>query len=173
MYSMGYRLLRICGTPESFEYRLKELNENFLIPRGYKQKLIDIQFERLRNLPGNNFEEKRNFSLEKKPKENNHEDRIIVPINFNPHMARPSMVMKKHYTAMIKKNENLKEVFPAPPRLKRKTHKDAPGWRKCGKPCPICPYTLPACSEVRSQNTEYTHKITQPLTCESENCIYY
>ena len=149
---MGYRLLRICSTPESFEYRLKELKENFLIPRGYKQKLIDVQFERLRNLPGNNFEEKRNFSLEKKPKENNHEDRIIVPINFNPHMARPSMVMKKHYTAMIKKNENLKEVFPAPPmpalrqpknlrrilccsrlkpvkrigRLKRKTHKDAP-----------------------------------------------
>ena len=99
---------------------------------------------------------------------------------------------------MIKKNENLKEVFPAPPmpalmqpkvrrifccsrlkpvkwigRLQRKAHKDAPGWRKCGKPCHICPYTLPACSEVRSQNSEYTHKITQPLTCDSENCIYY
>ena len=160
VYSMGYRLLRICSTPESFEFRLKELKENFLIPRGYKSKLIDGQFERLRNLPGTDYIEKRNLCLEKKMKENNHEDRIIVPMNFNPHMAKPSLVMRKHYTAMIKKNENLKEVFPAPPmpalrqpknlrrilccsrlkllkrinRLKRKTHQDAPGWRKCGKP---------------------------------------
>ena len=37
--------------------------------RGYKTNLIDVQFERLRNLPGNNFEEKRYFSLKKKRKE--------------------------------------------------------------------------------------------------------
>ena len=32
--------------------------------------------------------------------------------------------------------------------LKRKTHTDAPGWRKCGKPCHIWPYTLPAGNEL-------------------------
>ena len=84
----------------------------------------------------------------------------------------------------IKKNENLKEVFPAPPmpalrqpknlrrilccsrlkpvkrigRLQRKAHKNAPVWRKCGKPCHICPYTLPACYEARSHNSECTNK---------------
>ena len=122
-----------------------------------------------------------------------------MPIGFNPHMAKPSNVMRKHYNAMIKKNENLKEVFPAPPmpalrqppnlrrllcgsklhpvkragRVKRATHKDAPGWRKCGKPCHICPFTLPACHEVVGQVTGYRHQIVEPVTCDSANCIYY
>ena len=48
-------------------------------------------------------------------RDNKHKDRIIVPIDYNPHMAKPGDVLRKHYNAMIRKNENLKEVFPAPP----------------------------------------------------------
>ena len=114
-------------------------------------------------------------------------------------MAKPADVLRKHFNAMIKKNENLKEVFPAPPmaalrqppnlrrilcgsklhpvkraeRVKRGTHKDAPGWKKCGKPCHICPFTLPDCHEVVGQVTSYRHHIEEPVSCESENCIYY
>jgi hypothetical protein len=199
VYSMAFRMLRICSDEDSFEARLSELKNNFLIPRGYTPKLIDGQFERIRKLPGNTFEEKRFYSLEKQVRENRHKDRIIVPIDYNPHMAKPADVLRKHYNAMIRKNETLKEVFPAPPmpalrqppnlrrilcgsklhpvrraeRVKRGTHKDAPGWKKCGKPCHICPFTLPDCHEVVSQVTGYRLKIVEPVSCDSANCIYY
>ena len=58
VYSMAFRLLRICSTAKSFEFRLNELKNNSLIPRGYKPKIVDCQFDRVRKLPGNTFEEK-------------------------------------------------------------------------------------------------------------------
>ena len=199
VYSMAFRLLRICSTEEKFEFRLKELKQDFLIPRGYKPKVIDYQFSRVKGLPGSTYEEKRFSSLEKQPKEDKNKDRIIVPIDYNPHMAKPTEVMRKHYNAMIKKNKSLEEIFPAPPmpalrqppnlrrilcgsklnpvkranRVRRGTHKDAPGWKKCGKPCHICPFTLPDNSEVVSQVTGYRHRILDPVNCDSSNCIYY
>jgi hypothetical protein len=39
---------------------------------------------------------------------------VIVPIDFNPQMAKPGDLIGKHYNAMVKKNKHLKEVFPAP-----------------------------------------------------------
>ena len=100
---------------------------------------------------------------------------------------------------MIKKDPKLKEIFPGPPmpalrqpknlrrilcksklnpvkrinNLRRGTHKNAPGWKNCRKPCHICPFTLPDCSEVVGQITGYKHHITEPVNCESQNCIYY
>ena len=100
---------------------------------------------------------------------------------------------------MIRKNDKLVEFFPAPPmpalrqpknlrrilcssklkpvqrsnRLQRGTHKNAPGWKKCSKPCHICPFTLPDCQEVMGQISGYKHKIKEPLNCESQNCVYY
>ena len=103
-----------CSSEQMFESRLKELKCDFLMPRGYKSKIVDTQFDRIRGLPGNNFEEKRLFSLEKQTKEDKNKDRIIVPIDYNPHIAKPSEVMRKHYNAMIKKNETLQE-FSLPP----------------------------------------------------------
>ena len=199
VYSMGFRILRICSSQFCFESRLEELKQKFLIPRGYTPKMIDNAFEKVRNLPGDSFEDKRANALQKKEKVDNTKDRIVVPLDFNPHMAKPSDVLNKHYRGMIKKNEGLLEVFPNPPmaglrqpknlrriicssklfpvsrtdRVKRQTHTDAPGWRKCGKPCPVCPYTLPACSEVVGQVNGYTHTIQEPVRCNTENCIYY
>jgi hypothetical protein len=196
---MAFRLLRICSSEESFESRLKELKDDFLIPRGYKSKIVEYQFDRVRGLSGNTFEEKRLFSLKKQTKEDKNKDRIIVSLDFNPHMAKPTEVMRKHYNTMLKKNENLKEFFPAPPmpalrqppnlrrilcgsklhpirranRVQRGTHKDAPGWKKCGKPCHICPFTLPDCSSVVSQVNGYEHQILDPVSCDSTNCVYY
>ena len=40
VYSMAFRLLRICSQEENFKKRLRELKEDFLIPRGYKSKII-------------------------------------------------------------------------------------------------------------------------------------
>ena len=105
-------------------------------------------------------------------------------------MANPGQVLKKHF--------NLKECFPAPPmpglrqgknirrilcrsrlhpikrldRVRRGTHKDAPGWKSCRKPCHICPFTLPNCDKVTGNNG-FEHKILHPVNCESQNCVYY
>ena len=46
-YSLAFRLLRICGSQELFEDRLKELKNDFLIPRNFKAKLIDTEFEKV------------------------------------------------------------------------------------------------------------------------------
>ena len=93
------------------------------------------------------------------------------------------------YRGMIKKNEELLEVFTErrmaglrqpknlrrticssklfpvsrTDRPKRQTHSDAPGWRKSGKPCPVCPYTLQPWSEVVGQITRNTHTIQEAV----------
>ena len=115
MYSLAFRLLRICSTEECFENRLLELKAEFLVPRGYKPNFIECQLNRVRKLPGNTFIEKRKLVLEKQDRKKKNEDRIIVPIDYNPHMAKPSEVFRKHFNGMLRKNGDLKEIFPAPP----------------------------------------------------------
>ena len=53
VYSMGFRLLRICSTPELFDKRLEELKTDFLKPKKYKDNIIKQQFDRIKVLPGN------------------------------------------------------------------------------------------------------------------------
>ena len=67
VYSMAFRLMRICSNEHLFEKRLEELKTEFLIPRKYHPKVIDAEFRKVRNLPGNNFTERGNKSLEKRP----------------------------------------------------------------------------------------------------------
>jgi hypothetical protein len=112
VYSTGFRLLRICSTQSLFEKRLAELKNDFLKPRNYKEKLINEQFNRIWTLPGNNYEEKRNFALEKVEKVDNGEKRVIMAIDFNPHMPVASSVLQKHYKTMLFVNPHLIEIFP-------------------------------------------------------------
>ena len=96
VYSMTFRLLRICSTEESFEKRLEELREEFLIPRSYNRKIIESQFTRIRNLPGINYQERRKNSLKKKEiKKKSTEDqlRIISPMDFNPMLSDISIAL--------------------------------------------------------------------------------
>ena len=59
-------------------------------------------------------------------------------------------------------------------KLVRKSHRQAPGWRKCGKgTTTCCPYALPPTSEVTGLVTGFNHKIKDSVNCESENCVYY
>ena len=55
----------------------------------------------------------------------------------------------------------------------RSTHSSAPGWRKCSKPCPACPFALPPSKTVKGQASSYEHTITSPVTCQTTNAIYY
>ena len=130
---------------------------------------------------------------------NQNENRIVSPFDFNPCLPKFNKIFKKHHKAFIYTNPELSKHFEHPPmvayrqpqnikqilckssliaikskvRFKRGTHYDAPGWKNCKKPCPICPMTLQACKEIKSENTGYTHKIIDSVNCQSENLIYY
>ena len=199
VYSMGFRLLRICSTPEMFENRLEELKTDFLKPRNYRSKLIDEQFMKIKDLPGNSYKEKRDNALRKVEKTDKNSDRVIMPIDFNPHMPRASEVLQKHHKAMLFANPNLKEIYPDPPmpalrqpknlrrilcrsklhpitrstRVKRNTHKQAAGWKRCNKPCKVCPYTMDQNNQVTGLASGYNHQITDSLSCDTTNCVYY
>ena len=58
----------------------------------------------------------------------------------------------------------------------RATHRSAAGWKRCshtgGRQCAKCPYTPPTASSVTSHITGYTHNITTPIICSTENVIY-
>ena len=64
-YSLAFRLLRICSNEVLFESRLEELKKEFLLPKNFKLKLIDEEFEKVRNLPGNTFSTRRRQALKK------------------------------------------------------------------------------------------------------------
>ena len=192
---MAFRLLRICSTPELFNLRLDELKNDVLIPRNYKVSVIENAFERVKLIT-------REESLKKivrDEKNKKKEERVIVPIDYNPRIPPPGAIMKKHHKAMIRKNSSLKEIFPSEPmpalrqgpnlrrlicraklhqkptgRPKRATQV-APGWKPCAGnkgPCPICPYTAPHTTEVVGQVSGYQHIIKDAVNCQDENVIY-
>ena len=76
--------------------RLKELKTNFLMPRNCKPKLIDQEFDKIRKLPGDDFESRRREALKKVRREPKDPNRIIAPVDFNPHLPKVSLVFQKH-----------------------------------------------------------------------------
>ena len=52
---MAFRLPRIYSRENIFEERLEELKTDFLLPRNYHPKIIEAEYKKIRNLPGNNF----------------------------------------------------------------------------------------------------------------------
>ena len=198
IYSMAFRLIRICSGEESFKKRLSELKEDFLIPRGYKASIIDGQFKRILELPGDSYFDKRKEALKKKERNQGDNKRIISPFQYNPLLPKASTVLSKHYNTMIFNNPDLKEVFPEAPmaalrqgsnlrkhlcrsqlyktsrdtKFQRNTRKTANGWKKCSKPCPVCPLTAPPKQIVHSEVSNYIHTIKTPVNCQSENVVY-
>ena len=201
VYSMAFRLLRICSSEEFFEHRLSELKTDFLLPRKYNSKVVDAQFNRVRILPGVNYQERREGALKKKEKNNNiQQKRIIAPMDFNPVLPNISQVFRKHYKSMIFKKPELINTFSDPPmpalrqppslrkllckstlspvtrgdQFQRKSHRTAPGWKKCGKgSTTCCPYALPNKTIVTGLVTGFKHQIKDAVNCETKNCIYY
>ena len=200
VYSMAFRLLRICSSEIKFEERLSELKNDFLIPRNYNSKVIDSQFKRIRNLPGQTYSEKRNLALEKKEKKKEEHKRITAPMDFNPNLPKLSGVLNKHFKSMMFKKPELKTVFKETPmaslrqppnlrkmlcraplyqqkredRFKRSCQNSSSGWKKCGKGSSTsCPFALPPTNTVTGQVTGYIHTIQDSVTCQTPNCVYY
>ena len=58
-------------------------------------------------------------------------------------------------------------------KYQRISHTNAPGWKRCGKNCKICPYTFKNTKEITGTASKYKHVINEHVSCESENLIYY
>ena len=120
--------------------------------------------------------------------------------HLDTRLPKLNVVFNKHFKAMLFKKPELETTFDAPPmaalrqppnlrkmicrsslptvkredRFTRNSHKSAPGWRKCGKgSTTCCPYALPPTTQVMGLVTNYKHKITDAVNCETENCVYY
>ena len=164
VYSMGYKLLRICSSEELFEEGLVELRER-LVTRQYHPKIIDQQLKKVKDLPGDTYKEKRDKALEEREKTKNVEDRVIAVFTYNPRLPNIGQVLTKHWKAMILKSPELKTVFPAPPMaalrqgpnlrsylcrsslypITTRSQRTNIGRRPCNKPrCGSCPFSAPA-----------------------------
>ena len=105
VFSMAFRLLRICSTSELFEKRLTELKTEVLIPRQYKVSVIESAFNKIRKITCEEALKKK----QKSEKEKKVEKRIICPFDYNPRMKELPSILKKHHKGMVRKNPSLKE----------------------------------------------------------------
>ena len=144
-----------------------------MIPRNYHHKIIEAEFKKIRNLPGADFSDRRQNSLIKRISQDKQTNRLTAPFNFDPFLPKLSPIFTKHFNSMIFKKPELKPVFQAAPmaalrqppnirklvcrsklypisratKLSRTCHKNAPGWKKCGKgTTTCCPFALPSTS---------------------------
>ena len=58
---------------------------------------------------------KRREALKKVEREPIDKNRVIAPIDFNPHQPNVSQVFQKHHKAMTLSAPHLLEMFPSPP----------------------------------------------------------
>ena len=121
-------------------------------------------------------------------------------MDYNPLLPKISDVFTKHFKAMVFKKPELKETFHNPPMAAlrqppnlrrivcrsslyqpkrgdlfiRKSHRQAPGWKKCGKgSTTCCPYVFKPTSQITGLVTGFKHTIMDSVNCETENCVYY
>ena len=81
-----------------------------MLPRNYKSKNIDHQFNRLtESIEGNTYYEKRKSALKKKIKTENETKRVIVAFEYNPRLPNINNIVRKHHRSTLFKNEDLKE----------------------------------------------------------------
>ena len=233
VYTLAFRLLRICSTREILERRLEELQNQQLKPRNYRPSLIKKVFDEILKMDRKEaLKKKKRQSLEdhhstihktikhlqcpqcqhkpsdleslkthlssvhgtiysKQIVQHQKKDRIIVPMTYDPRVENHGRMLKKHYTAMITKNEHLKKSFTAPlmpalrqpPNLRNiicksklfdkdrmETSEDKIGWQKCENkenaknPCRICAYTFDDTKEITSKGNNTTHTIKGNLS---------
>ncbi len=86
-YSQSLRLRRICSRDEDFQTRSKEL-KNYLLARGYEERLIDQQVERAASIP-------RTSTLQLHPPQNTRRQ-IPLVVTYHPGLQRIKKILKHH-----------------------------------------------------------------------------
>ena len=91
IYSLAFRLRRLCSNDETFETRLQEL-KNDLISRQYHPKLVDLEFLKARKVT-------RAQALIKVSKTKT--NRSILALTYHPGLPSVSRAIRKHYNVMV------------------------------------------------------------------------
>ena len=109
---------RICSKPELCEQRLEELKER-LLQRGYRPKLIDQAFNKIRGLD-------RETTLTKVVRADTNEGRVRAVFRFDLRLPNLSAIFHKNWDIMVSEDVRLKSVFPKHDMLhQRKEHQGA------------------------------------------------
>jgi len=102
-YSLAYRLRRIESINNNFVSNLSVLKEK-LLSRGYKEKVINPAFDRVKAL-------ERSDTLIKTVKHSNQP--VVLSLKYHPGLPKISAILKKHHSVLIK-DPQMKEIFPNP-----------------------------------------------------------
>ena len=190
IYTMAFRLLRICSNQETLKLRLEELKFKYLIPRRYKGKHIDDVFSKILTLNRQTYLQKVNRNKEKT------EDILTVPLTYDPRTPHQGKILRTHFNAMITNNITLKKVFTKPPipalrqtpnlrnllcksKLSQIDSRNEHGWKNCFKagiskrPCKVCAFSFENTKEIIGNVNNYKHKIQGNLNCKTRRGIYY
>ena len=179
-FSLAMRIVRICSEPEAREGRFEEL-KLLLMERDYRPGMIDAAISKARAVP----REKALKHVVRKVSDR----RPVFVVAYDPRLPSIPAIQHKHWRAMVSTDQYIAEVFPEPPLTafrrqknigeylirakvppaKSRSKREMKGMTKCNKPCQACPFIMEG-KEVKSD--KFTWKITQPMNCETENCIY-
>ena len=175
-YSLAYRLLRICSTPEFLSKRLTELKD-FLLRRQYRPKSIDDAFERLKKI-------NRKDTFKRKNKTET-ADRVPFVTTFNPGLPNISHILRKYFH-ILHSTDRCKKAIPNLPILSYRRARNLRdtlvnarvrvpkvlGFRSCeDKKCKTCRSAFFS-QIIQSTTTGKIFYIKHALNCKSFNVIY-
>ena len=106
-YSLAYRVKRNCGKPELCDQRLEELKER-LLQRGYRSKVIDQAFNKIRGLD-------KETTLTKVVRADTNGGRVRAVFRFDLRLPNLSAIFHKNWEIMVSEDVRLKSDFPKPP----------------------------------------------------------
>ena len=179
IYSLAYRLKRICSDESKFELRLSELKKD-LISRQYNAKVIDQEFDKARKIT-------RKEALKKVEKKKN--DQNVLVVEYHPGLPSISSILTKHWEVLTT-NRNMKRCFPKKsmvaykrPKIikehlirakvctKRKSGRLKNGYKACQEGCKNC-WISETTTTHTCQLTGKTWKISSPINCKTKRVIY-
>ena len=181
-YSLAFRLRRICSEDQDFEDQLLKLRD-LLIERGYRIKVIENAFDRVRRLL-------REHTLEKVMKPPS--DKTTFVITFDPRLTSIPGVIHKHARTLML-DSRMKETFSEGFQVAFKRHRNVReflcrarlydidaqrknqravtrGWRRCNR-CVMCSRSKNL-SRFECSSTKKIHQISEDICCKDVNIIY-
>ena len=180
-YSLGYWLLRLFSSPETFGKRLEDLRLD-LLSRKYNAKIIEEAFKRVKQIP-------REEAL-KKVVRNKQSEREPCVVSYHPLLPSVAKTIRKHHGVMTEQLQQLKRIFPRPSVVaykrsknlgdmlirakvssKRRSQRRKNGFKHCTRVCILCKTSL----ETKYHECHCTKErwnIQAPINCQTENVVY-